>query len=76
MVVPLIARGRALGALTFISAESGRRYDRTDLQLAEELGRRARERVLEEHTYEHRARRLLELIGLAPRPVEVGAASV
>ena len=33
---------------------------------AEELGRRARERVLDEHTYVHRARRLLELIGLAP----------
>jgi spore maturation protein CgeB len=31
---------------------------------AEELGRRARERVLEEHTYAHRARRLLDLIGL------------
>jgi len=31
---------------------------------AEELGRRARERILEEHTYRHRARRLLELIGL------------
>ena len=31
---------------------------------AEELGRRARERVLDEHTYRHRARRLLELIGL------------
>ena len=30
----------------------------------EELGRRARERVLDEHTYAHRARRLLELIGL------------
>jgi PAS domain S-box-containing protein len=41
MVVPLIARGRALGALTFVSAESGRRYDRMDLQFAEELGRRA-----------------------------------
>jgi glycosyltransferase involved in cell wall biosynthesis len=34
--------------------------------LAEELGRRARERVLAEHTYAHRARRLLELLGLAP----------
>jgi glycosyltransferase involved in cell wall biosynthesis len=33
---------------------------------AEELGRRARERVLDEHTYVHRARRLLELIGLTP----------
>jgi hypothetical protein len=31
---------------------------------AEELGRRARERVLDEHTYAHRARRLLELVGL------------
>jgi hypothetical protein len=31
---------------------------------AEELGRRARERVLDEHTYRHRARRLLALLGL------------
>jgi hypothetical protein len=31
---------------------------------AEELGRRARERVLEEHTYRHRAEQLLELLGL------------
>jgi hypothetical protein len=31
---------------------------------AEELGRRARERVLDEHTYERRAGRLLELLGL------------
>ena len=34
---------------------------------AEELGRRARERVLDEHTYAHRARRLLELVGLDSR---------
>jgi spore maturation protein CgeB len=31
---------------------------------AEEMGRRARERVLDEHTYAHRARRLLELVGI------------
>ena len=31
---------------------------------AEELGRRARERVLDEHTYAHRARQLLELLGM------------
>jgi len=31
---------------------------------AEELGRAARERSLDEHTYVHRARRLLELVGL------------
>jgi Glycosyl transferases group 1 len=31
---------------------------------AESMGRRARERVLDEHTYRHRARQLLELVGL------------
>jgi hypothetical protein len=30
---------------------------------AEEMGRRARERVLDEHTYAHRARRILDLVG-------------
>ena len=34
---------------------------------AEQLGRRARERVLDEHTYAHRARRLLELVGVRQR---------
>jgi len=38
----------------------------------EELGRRARERALDEHTYVARARRLLELIGLrVPEAVEL-----
>jgi spore maturation protein CgeB len=32
---------------------------------AEAMGARARERVLDEHTYAHRARRVLELLGLA-----------
>src|SRR5215470_8137672 len=32
---------------------------------AEAMGQRARERVLDEHTYRHRARQLLELVGLA-----------
>ena len=41
IIVPLIARGRTLGALTFIAAESGRRYDETDLSLAQDLARRA-----------------------------------
>ena len=38
---------------------------------AEELGRRARERVLDEHTYGHRAKRLLELLDLRV-PLGVG----
>ena len=40
---------------------------------AEELGRAARERALDEHTYVHRARRLLELIDLrVPAAVPAG----
>ena len=41
IIVPLIARGRTLGALTLVMAESGRHYDEEDLRLAEDLGRRA-----------------------------------
>jgi signal transduction histidine kinase/integral membrane sensor domain MASE1 len=41
MVVPIVSRERALGALSFISAESGRRYGPADLALAGELARRA-----------------------------------
>lgn len=40
MIVPLIARGRPLGALTFVSSDSGRRYTPDDLALAEELALR------------------------------------
>jgi PAS domain S-box-containing protein len=41
LIVPLVARGRILGALTLVAAESKRRYTAEDLTLAEELGRRA-----------------------------------
>ena len=41
MCVPLIARDRALGAITFVAAESGRRYDESDLAVAQDLARRA-----------------------------------
>jgi PAS domain S-box-containing protein len=41
MVVPIAARDRILGAITLISAESGRKYNQADLVLAEDLGRRA-----------------------------------
>lgn len=41
MAVPLTARGKTLGAITFISSESGRNYTEDDLRIAEELGRRA-----------------------------------
>jgi sigma-B regulation protein RsbU (phosphoserine phosphatase) len=41
MVVPIAARGRPLGAITFAYADSGREYTTVELELAEELGRRA-----------------------------------
>ena len=39
--VPLRSRARTLGALTFVTAESGRVYDATDLAAAEDLAHRA-----------------------------------
>jgi PAS domain S-box-containing protein len=41
LVVPLVARGRTLGTVSLLTAESGRRYDADDLAQAEELARRA-----------------------------------
>ncbi|MDP3762205.1 MAG: ATP-binding protein [Ramlibacter sp.] len=39
--VPLAVRGRTLGVITFVSAESGRRYTADDLALARDLAGRA-----------------------------------
>jgi PAS domain S-box-containing protein len=41
MCVPLIARNRIFGAITFVSGASGRRYGKDDLATAEDLARRA-----------------------------------
>ncbi|HEV2130924.1 MAG TPA: ATP-binding protein, partial [Longimicrobiaceae bacterium] len=41
MVVPLKARGRTLGSMTVVAAESGRRYTQEDLAVAQEFARRA-----------------------------------
>jgi signal transduction histidine kinase len=41
MAVPLLAHGRLLGALVFISSHSSRRYRESELQLAQELAHRA-----------------------------------
>jgi PAS domain S-box-containing protein len=41
MCVPLRARDRVLGAMTFVSAEGARRYTKADLATAEDLARRA-----------------------------------
>ncbi|HLI09044.1 MAG TPA: PAS domain S-box protein [Ktedonobacteraceae bacterium] len=41
MLVPLIARGKTIGVVTFVATESGKKYTGHDLALAEEVGRRA-----------------------------------
>ena len=41
IAVPLVARDRAVGVLTLVAAESGRRYGAEDVAIAEALGRRA-----------------------------------
>jgi PAS domain S-box-containing protein len=43
--VPLRGRDAILGAITFVTAESGRRYDATDLEVAEELATRAAQAI-------------------------------
>jgi len=41
MCVPLLVQDKAFGAITFVSAESGREYGEEDLRLAQELASRA-----------------------------------
>ncbi|MDP9368478.1 MAG: GAF domain-containing protein [Chloroflexota bacterium] len=62
VIVPLTARGRILGALTLVAAESGRRYGRDDLALAEDLAQRAALAVDNARLYEaeQRARQAAE----------------
>lgn len=64
MIVPLLARGRSLGAMTFVWAESGQHYDVTDLALAEELARRIAISIDNARLYEaeQRMRRATERI--------------
>jgi PAS domain S-box-containing protein len=62
IAVPLVARGRTLGALTFAWSESGRRYHDADLTLVEELARRAALAIDNARLYrsEHGARAVAE----------------
>ncbi|HEU4494329.1 MAG TPA: PAS domain S-box protein [Rubrobacteraceae bacterium] len=60
MVVPLVARGRTLGAITFVTAESGRRYGEADLELATQLAHRAALAVDNARLYEESQREIAE----------------
>jgi PAS domain S-box-containing protein len=59
IAVPMIAGGRSVGVITFATAESGRRYDARDLELAQELAHRAALAV--ENARLYRAERLARL---------------
>jgi PAS domain S-box-containing protein len=60
MIVPLVVNERALGAISFVSTESGRRYEGADLELAEELARRAALAVENARLYEEAQREIAE----------------
>lgn len=66
MIVPIIVGSQAVGAISFIAAESRRRYGPTDLGVAEELARRAATAIERARLYratqaaEQRARFLAE----------------
>ena len=67
MTVPLTARGRILGAITFVFAESNRRYTPEDLDFAEEFARRSAIAIDNAALYqsEQNARRNAELANRA-----------
>lgn len=77
IIVPIALRGRVLGALTLVSAESGRRYGSRDIALAQELATRAAQAIENARLYrdarqarqdaEDAARRLGLLASLSER---------
>lgn len=62
MSVPLIASDEAIGAMTFVSAGSGRRFDGSDLHLAESLAARVADAVAgaRHHEREHHLAQTLQ----------------
>jgi PAS domain S-box-containing protein len=72
-VVPLVARGRTLGALSFLHAHGDVRYDQGDLEFLAELGERAALALDNARLYQERDRVAKNLQrGLRPpRPAEV-----
>ena len=73
MLVPLRARGRTLGAVSFVVDESGRRYVASHLELAREIARRGALAIDNAHIHEERARiaETLQASLLPPRLPEV-----
>jgi PAS domain S-box-containing protein len=55
IIVPMLTRGRTIGALTFVNGNSGRRFDEQDVELAQELGRRCATAVDNARLYTERS---------------------
>jgi GAF domain-containing protein len=55
IVVPMLTGGRALGAMTFVFSESGRRYDGTHVTFAQDLASRAATAIENARLYTERA---------------------
>jgi PAS domain S-box-containing protein len=74
MVLPLIARGRTLGALSLVNAESRRRFTQEDFTLAEQLAARAALAVDNARLYReavHARERFISLITASAQAVWV-----
>jgi PAS domain S-box-containing protein len=73
MIVPLVARGRIIGALTLLSMREGRHYGDSDLDFAQHLGRRFALAVDNARLYDEaeRSRGLLDTL-FASAPVGLG----
>ncbi|MEA2423395.1 MAG: hypothetical protein QOF55_2494, partial [Thermoleophilaceae bacterium] len=73
MIVPLVARGRTIGALTLLSMREGRHYTDSDLDFAQHLSRRFALAVDNARLYDEteRSRVLLDTI-FASAPVGLG----
>jgi PAS domain S-box-containing protein len=56
IIAPMTARGRTFGTLTLVSAESGRRFEAADIQLAEDLAWRAAVAIENSRLYTERTR--------------------
>ena len=56
VVVPLTARGRTLGAVTLVHAESGRTYRQSHVEFIEDVARRAANAIDNARLYQERSR--------------------
>jgi PAS domain S-box-containing protein len=55
LIVPMTARGRAIGTLTLVSAESGRAFDESDVEFAGQIAARAALAVENARLYSERS---------------------